>query len=135
MMILKPSSSFVPSLSLAPCPHPYRRSRFRRATPVFTPILSTSYSPPILTLIVATCVILKWYISDADLPFLCIFLLKGDQLFPSWEEMFKEDEGFNPDIPILSFDGRDVRRDPRWSVFFSYFDILIGSVQIIQYRG
>jgi hypothetical protein len=46
---------------------------------------------------------------------------KGEQLFPSWEGMFKEDEGFNPDIPILSFDGRDVRKDPRWSVFISYF--------------
>jgi hypothetical protein len=53
--------------------------------------------------------------------FCSVFLSKGEQLFPSWEGMFKEDEGFNPDIPILSFDGRDVRKDPRWSVFISYF--------------
>jgi hypothetical protein len=44
----------------------------------------------------------------------CVFLLKGEQLFPTWEGMFKDDEAFNPDIPLLSFDGRDVRKDPRW---------------------
>ncbi|XP_069776729.1 collagen alpha-1(XV) chain-like isoform X2 [Narcine bancroftii] len=40
--------------------------------------------------------------------------LKGQVLFDSWESIFKSRATFNRDIPIYSFDGRNVMKDSSW---------------------
>ena len=42
--------------------------------------------------------------------------LKGMQIFSSWSDPFNVTSyaAFNPDIPIYSFDGTDIRADPNW---------------------
>ncbi|XP_067837000.1 collagen alpha-1(XV) chain-like isoform X2 [Heptranchias perlo] len=40
--------------------------------------------------------------------------LKGEVLFDSWESIFKSHATFNADIPIYSFDGRNVMKDSSW---------------------
>ncbi|XP_067888322.1 collagen alpha-1(XV) chain-like isoform X2 [Heterodontus francisci] len=40
--------------------------------------------------------------------------LKGEVLFDSWESIFKSHANFNTDIPIYSFDGRNVMKDSSW---------------------
>uniref|UniRef100_A0A8C4RSI8 Uncharacterized protein n=1 Tax=Erpetoichthys calabaricus TaxID=27687 RepID=A0A8C4RSI8_ERPCA len=40
--------------------------------------------------------------------------LKGEILFNNWIEIFANNGQFNPQIPIYSFDGRNVLTDPSW---------------------
>ncbi|XP_072427289.1 collagen alpha-1(XV) chain-like isoform X1 [Chiloscyllium punctatum] len=40
--------------------------------------------------------------------------LKGEVLFDSWESVFKNQANFNTDVPIYSFDGRNVMKDSSW---------------------
>lgn len=48
---------------------------------------------------------------DRNLP---VGNLQGDQLFPSWNSLFKSRYAFNPDIPLYSFNGSNVLKDPAW---------------------
>merc|ERR1712048_816618 len=49
---------------------------------------------------------------------LAVVNLKGEQLFDSWQSIFDTNKyaAFNPDVPLLSFDGRDVRKDYYWPI-------------------
>lgn len=40
---------------------------------------------------------------------------QGEMLFHNWESIFKGNGGeFNINVPIYSFDGRNVMTDPSW---------------------
>ncbi|XP_062922988.1 collagen alpha-1(XV) chain-like isoform X2 [Mobula hypostoma] len=40
--------------------------------------------------------------------------LKGEVLFDSWESIFKHHATFNTNVPIFSFDGRNIMKDSSW---------------------
>ncbi|NXN97327.1 COFA1 protein, partial [Rhinopomastus cyanomelas] len=51
----------------------------------------------------------------ADRYHLPVVNLKGETLFSNWESIFDGNGGqFNAEVPIFSFDGRNVLTDPSW---------------------
>ena len=49
----------------------------------------------------------------------CVYYVvnQGEQLFPSWSDMFsRSGASFNSRLGIYSFDGRNVITDPSWYV-------------------
>jgi hypothetical protein len=57
------------------------------------------------------------YIVNEDYRHLPIVNLQGQMLFPSWNDMFEPlttPYAFNPDTPLYSFNGKDVRQSSRW---------------------
>uniref|UniRef100_UPI00398EEDCC collagen alpha-1(XV) chain-like isoform X2 n=1 Tax=Pristiophorus japonicus TaxID=55135 RepID=UPI00398EEDCC len=53
-------------------------------------------------------------VRKADRSSMPVVNLKGEVLFDSWESIFKSHATFNIDIPIYSFDGRNVMKDSSW---------------------
>ena len=60
------------------------------------------------------------------------FSFQNQVLFSSWESIFGDDASkMRENVPIYSFDGRDILRDSAWWVYAKYLQLIFVKKQLI----